>query len=355
MKVALISDTHFGARNDSPVFLDHFISFFENKFFPYCEENNIDTVIHLGDFFDRRKFINFNTLNKTRSKIIEVFDEKKINLHILVGNHDTYYKNTNKINSLNEIINGKYDTIKIYESPEVLDLDGLCVGIVPWINSENYDGSIEFLDTCKCPIIMGHFELNGYEVMKGIKFDGGMSDASLKRFEMVLSGHFHGKSSKNNIVYLGTQYEITFGDIHEQRGFHIFDTSTRELEFIPNKDRMFYTLEYDDTDEDLTETIINSIDESFRDKYVKIIVLNKDKHHLFDSLLEKLYEVNVGDVSVIEDFGEDFDDEEKVDLAQDTLTIINSELDSLDDVDLPALKKIMRTLYMESLSDDRHS
>lgn len=204
---------------------------------------------------------------------------------------------------------------------------------------------------------MGHFELNGYEVMKGVKFDGGMSDAPLKRFEMVLSGHFHGKSSKNNIMYLGTQYEITFGDIHEQRGFHIFDTSTRELEFIPNQDRMFYTLEYDDTNEETVQSLINTIDESFHDKYVKIVVLNKDKHHIFDSLIEKLYEMNVSDVSVIEDYRETFDNEEQVDLAQDTLTIINSELESLDvdNVDLDALKKIMRTLYMESLSDDRHS
>lgn len=357
MKIALINDTHFGARNDSPVFLDHFISFFEDKFFPYCEEHNIDTVIHLGDFFDRRKFINFNTLNKTRSQIIDVFDEKKIDLHILLGNHDTYYKNTNKINSLTEIIGNKYDNIKIYNEPEVLEMDGLCIGIVPWINAENHDESIEFLNNCKCPIIMGHFELNGYEVMKGVKFDGGMSDAPLKRFEMVLSGHFHGKSSKNNVVYLGTQYEITFGDIHEPRGFHILDTSTRELEFVPNTDRMFYTLEYDDTDEIITEKLINSIDESFQDKYVKIVVVSRDKHHLFDALIEKLYEVNVSDVSVIEDYREIFDDEEDVDLAQDTLTIINSELESLDvdDIDLNALKKIMRTLYMESLSDDRHS
>ena len=118
---------------------------------------------------------------------------------------------------------------------------------------------------------------------------------------------------------------------------------------------MFYTIEYDDTDEKTTETLINSIDDSLCDKYVKIVVLDKNKHHLFDSLLEKLYEVNVCDVSVVEDFSEEFDNEEKVDLAQDTLTIINSELESLDDVDLNALKKIMRTLYMESLSDDRQS
>lgn len=355
MKVAIINDTHFGARNDSSVFLDHFISFFEKQFFPYCTENGIDTVIHLGDFFDRRKFINFNTLNKTRSSVIEGFQSHNINLHVIIGNHDTYYKNTNKINSLQEIVKDRYSRIKVYEDPEVLELDGLCVGLVPWINSENHDETINFLKNCKCPIVMGHFELNGYEVMKGVNFDGGMSDDCLKRFELVLSGHFHGKSAKNNVIYLGTQYQITFGDIHDQKGFHVFDTETRELEFIANADQMFYSVEYDDTDENLVKSLINSIDGTYSDKYVKIIVLNKNKHHYFDSLLEKLYEVNVSDISVVEDFTEDDTNEAALDLAQDTLTIINTELDGLEDVDFNELKRIMRTLYMESLSDDRDS
>ena len=355
MKVAIINDTHFGARNDSAVFLDHFISFFETQFFPYLKDNNIQKVIHLGDFFDRRKFINFNTLNKVRSTIIKGFVDQGIDLHIIVGNHDTYYKNTNKINGLSELVSDRYPNISVYEKPEILELDGLCVGLIPWINAENEEETSQFLKSCKCPIVMGHFELNGYEVMKGVKFDGGRSDKDLKRFEMVLSGHFHSKSSKNNVVYLGTQYQITFGDLNDQKGFHVFDTETRDLEFVANTDQMFYTIEYDDTEEKVMETLINNIDETFSDKFVKILVQNKSKYHLFDLLLEKLYDVNVSDVSVVEDFSEDFDDEEKLDLGQDTLTIINTELENLEDVDLNELKTIMRTLYMESLSDDRHS
>jgi predicted phosphodiesterase len=355
MKVAIINDTHFGARNDSAVFLDHFISFFETQFFPYLKENNIQKVIHLGDFFDRRKFINFNTLNKVRSTIIKGFVDQEIDLHVIVGNHDTYYKNTNKINGLSELVSDRYSNISVYEKPEILELDGLCVGLVPWINAENEEETSQFLKSCKCPIVMGHFELNGYEVMKGVKFDGGRSDKDLKRFEMVLSGHFHSKSSKNNVFYLGTQYQITFGDLNDKKGFHIFDTETRQLEFVSNKDQMFYSIEYDDTDEKTVESLINSIDETFCDKFVKILVQNKSKYHLFDLLLEKLYDVNVSDVSVVEDFSENFEDEEKLDLAQDTLTIINTELENLEDVDLNELKTIMRTLYMESLSDDRSS
>ena len=58
MKIALITDTHFGARNDSLLFLDFFRKFYENIFFPTLKERGIKEIIHLGDVVDRRKFIN---------------------------------------------------------------------------------------------------------------------------------------------------------------------------------------------------------------------------------------------------------------------------------------------------------
>ena len=61
MKIALLNDTHFGCRNDSPAFIKYQNRFYDELFFPYLIENKIDTLIHLGDVVDRRKFINFNT------------------------------------------------------------------------------------------------------------------------------------------------------------------------------------------------------------------------------------------------------------------------------------------------------
>ena len=87
MKLAIINDTHFGARNDSQIFLDYFLDFFENQFFPYCKENKITDVIHLGDFFDRRKFINFHTLAETKKRFLDRLSEYDITLHCVLGNH----------------------------------------------------------------------------------------------------------------------------------------------------------------------------------------------------------------------------------------------------------------------------
>ena len=352
MKIACVNDSHFGARNDSSLFLDYFVSFYENQFFTYLKENDVKQVIHLGDFFDRRKYVNFSTLKVVREKVLKPLEYMGVEVHLLLGNHDTYYKNTNKVNSPKELLSG-YSNIKIYEKPEVVDFDGMCVGLVPWINDENREDSLSFLSSCKCPIVAGHFELNGYEVLRGVKFSGGMSDECVNRFEKVLSGHFHSKSHANNVYYLGTQYQITFSDLNDSKGFHVLDTETRELEFVENPDRMFYSFVYDDSDKETLKTLKEQLTEKLTNKYVKIVVENKTKSSLFESFIDALYELDVADLSVIEDFSADLEDQEKVDLAQDTLTIINTELDLIEtELDKESLKRIMKNLYMESMTNE---
>lgn len=352
MKIGVLNDSHFGARNDSGLFLDYFISFYENVFFPYIKENKIKEIIHLGDFFDRRKYINFNTLQKVREKILDPLQAMGVKINLSLGNHDTYYKNTNKVNSPKELLSA-YDNIVIHESPIALDYDGLSVGLIPWINEENRDETLDFLKSCRCSVIGGHFELEGYEVMRGMSFSGGMSDKPLRRFEKVLSGHFHTKSQKNNVHYLGTQYQITFSDLHDMKGFHVLDTETRDLEFIENPDKMFYSFVYDDKDKKALKDLQSELSSKLTNRYVKIIVENKTKSSLFESFIDALYELNVSDISVIEDFSADLEQEEKVDLAQDTLTIISTEIDLIEtDLDKDSLKRKMKTLYMESITNE---
>jgi len=231
VKIAILNDTHFGARNDSSVFLDYFLSFFENQFFPYLENHDIKNILHLGDFMDRRKYVNFNTLSILKDRFFNTL--RDYNFHMVLGNHDTFYRNTNKINSASELF-GFYDFFNLYENPTTLCFDGLKIGMVPWICSENKDKVLDYIRTCDAPILCGHFELSGYEVLRGMNFFGGMDDGFLSRFEKVLSGHFHIKSNRKNVHYLGTQYQMTFADLDDIKGFHVIDTETRELEFIEN-------------------------------------------------------------------------------------------------------------------------
>jgi DNA repair exonuclease SbcCD nuclease subunit len=249
MKLALINDTHAGARGDDPRFNEFFFKFWEGTFFPYLKENNIKHICHLGDVVDRRKFISFVTLNSWRKRFFDVLQTEGINMDVIVGNHDVTYKNTNEINAMHELFD-HYNNINVMIEPRDMEYDGLSVAMVPWINSSNYEQALEFLKTTKSQVVFGHFEIAGFEMDRGNVCHTGMDKSTFDRFDMVLSGHFHHKSTNGSIHYLGNQYEITWADYNDPRGFHVFDTETRELTFVSNPNRMFHKINYDDATTD---------------------------------------------------------------------------------------------------------
>ena len=347
VKIALINDTHFGARGDSQLFFDYFMKFFDEVFFPYIKEHNIKTVIHAGDLMDRRKFVNFNILNQVRTKFIDRLKTEEVDVHCILGNHDVYYRNTNMVNSIRELFN---DDLKLYETPEVVNFDGLDIALLPWVNKENYDESVVFLKNASAPMLIGHLELTGYDVMRGVKFDGGMDANIFNRYEKVLSGHFHCRQESGNIYYMGTQYQITFADLNETKGFHVLDTETRDIEFIENPFKMFHTIRYNDNDGEFN---IDDIEcDYLKDSYIKIFVEAKKNPYTFDRFMDKLYDNGVAKITIVEDIiDSEWTKEEIVDLAQDTVTLINNEIDTIEEVeDKTRMKKLIKDLYMESIS-----
>lgn len=344
MKIAIIGDTHFGARGDAPIFLNHFLKFFEEQFFPYLKQHGITKVIHLGDLFDRRKFINFNTLHHVRKRFIDWFESNGVELHCILGNHDVFYKNTNRLNSPKEILSDCHSSFHLYEEPTEVCFNGATILMLPWINEENQERFMQTIKDTKATILAGHLELNGYEVMAGVKFSEGMDDRFLEKFDLVLSGHFHKKSCKGNVHYLGTQYQMTSVDTNEIKGFHILDTETRELEFIANPNRMFQNIEWRNT------TLIQDIDlNSYKGTYVKVIVYEKKNELKFDKFLDMLYAAEPAGVSIIEDYTDRTSEEPEFNIGEDTLTLINKEIDAMETEGTEELKNMVREIYMESL------
>ena len=353
MKIALINDTHAGARGDNPLFNEYFFKFWEGTFFPYLKENNIKHICHLGDVVDRRKFINFVTLNSWRKRFFDVLEREGITMDVIVGNHDVTYKNTNEINAMNELFD-RYTNINVYTEPKQIQYDGLNVALVPWINSGNYEQTLEFLQNTNSEVCFGHFEIDGFEMDRGNICHTGLDKKLFDRFDLVLSGHFHHKSTDGNIYYLGNQYQITWADWGDERGFHVFDTETREITFVKNPHDMFHKITYDDTTRDFE--FWNKIDFDFwKDCYVKIVVLNKQNPYLFDNVIDKLYKAGAADIAVVEDFSYNSVelDEDMVNQAEDTMTILNKYIDGLTlNVEPVKLKNIMKELYVESLNVD---
>ena len=353
MKVALVTDQHFGARNDSVRVHDYFEKFYEEVFFPYIDENGIDTIIDLGDTFDRRKYISFNSLKRAKEMFFQKCQDRNIQLHVIVGNHDAYYKNTLEVNSVDLLLE-EYDNIKTYVEPEVIEVGGCEIMFVPWICDQNEEKTFVMADKTSAQVLFGHLELAGYEMYKGGIIDHGISDQWLRKFDLVCSGHYHHKSQNGCINYLGTAYEITWSDYNDQKGFHIFDTTTRSLEFIENPHKLFHKVWYDDANLDMTGLLKQCEQfEDFKGCSIKVIIKNKDNPMLFDLFMEKLEAADPMTIQVVTDHLHlDLeDDADIVDEAEDTLTILDSYVDGLEiKNDKQDLQLLLRSLYDEALS-----
>ena len=349
MKIALITDTHFGARNDNLNFNEYFYKFWENTFFPYIKEHGIDTVIHLGDVMDRRKFVSYKIAQDFRLRFMQRFVDMGVNLHMLVGNHDTFYKNTNDVNSLSELVEGKHPKVFVYPSIATVEFDGTPLCLVPWICADNYADTMNHIKETKAQVALGHFELNGFEMHAGHFAENGMESGFLNKFDTVFSGHFHKKSDNGHVYYLGNTYQMTWSDDGCPKGFHVFDTETRELERIVNPYTIFEKVYYDDSSFDY-DTFDMSL---LKEKFVKIVVVNKKDFYKFDRFIDKvLTESGAHEVKIVEDFSEldaENVDDEIIQNAEDTMSLLERYIAELDmDIDKARLTNMMKGLYLEA-------
>lgn len=350
MKIALITDTHFGARNDNVAFLDYFEKFYDKVFFPHLHENNITHIIHLGDIVDRRKYISYVTLRRMKEMFIDKCAEHNIDLHVIIGNHDVPYKNTNEINSMQELF--RDSNVKSYSEPKTVNFDGTDILIMPWINHQNYADALKSMEETPAQIMMAHLEVQGAFMDRGNVNEHGMSVDTFKKFDKVFSGHFHHKNLIGNVQYLGCPYEMTWIDYQDPKGFHIFDTDTRDAEFVRNPYSMFHKIFYND-DGKTVEEILDFDFSVYADTYVKVIRQNCDNPYWFDLFMDKLNAVGPIHIQVVEDnlnlHLESEDD--MIDEAEDTVTIMSKYVDAMpESIPKKKLDNLLRTLYNEAMS-----
>ena len=346
MKIAILGDTHFGCRNDLKIFHDYFRKFYENYFFPMLEEQGISKIIQLGDLFDRRKYINFYSLAECKDYFFNHIEENGLHLTTLVGNHDIYWRESLSVNTQSLVL-GEYMLTDTVQHPATLYIGGTAFDIIPWICPENEAEVSEFIKQSKSDICIGHFEITGFAMYKGMECHEGLSRDMFNKYEQVWSGHYHTRSKQDNITYVGTPYEMTWQDFNDPKGFHVFDTETRELTFHVNPYNIFTRIEYDDTI-DLVD--LNSMD--LKDHFVKLVVVNKNDLYKFDIFLNNLYNKGCYEVKIIEDMSEfkDGEVEETIDL-EDTVSVLSNYIDGIDtELDKEKLKTFMRTLYTEAVN-----
>jgi len=341
VKIGVISDTHWAARKSSKHLHDYFELFYNNVFFPTLEEHEIKTVIHMGDAFDNRKSIDFWGLNWTKKIVLEPL--RKYEVHMLVGNHDIFLRNSTEINSP-ELLLQDYSNIKTYSSPTNTKIGGIDITLIPWICSDNYDETLKVIQKSNAKIAMGHLELRGFYVNKHLVMDDhGMDSTIFSKFEKVFSGHYHTRSDNGKIFYLGNPYEMYWTDVNDIRGFHIFDTETLIHTPVNNPYKLFYNIYYDDTP-------YQTFDASkYSNKIVKVIVRKKSKPKSFEKFIDNLYKIGVQDLKIVENFEIKENDDFVVEEEENTISVLNRYIDESEfNFDKSVIKGIFENLYKQA-------
>tara|TARA_A100001201_G_scaffold32878_1_gene35437 strand:+ start:160 stop:1200 length:1041 start_codon:yes stop_codon:yes gene_type:complete len=342
MKVAIITDQHFGCRKNSKLFHDYFLKFYNDIFFPYLEENGITEVIDMGDTFDSRKGIDFSALAWAKDNYYDRLGIMGVRVHTIVGNHTAYYKNTNEVNAVDLLLR-EYHNVTVYSKATEVELDKLNVLFIPWITTDNEEETFKLIKKTDCKVAMGHLELQGFRVNKQVVMDHGHESKLFEKFSHVFSGHYHTRSDDGRVFYLGNPYEMFWSDVGDRRGFTIFDTETLEHFPVNNPYRLFYNIYYEDTNHQTFDT------REYENKIVKVIVRKKSDSKKFEKFIDKLYSANVADLKIVENFvveeSEDFEAFE----SEDTLSILNRYIQEAEiNLDKSKIQNIMRSTYQEA-------
>ena len=340
MKVAIITDTHYGCKKGSKYIHDYFELFYKNVFFPALEEYGVKTVIHMGDAFDSRKSIDYQSLDWSKRVVFDPL--KKYDVHMIIGNHDTYYKNTNSVNSP-ELLLQTYSNIRTYSDPTEISIDGLKILLLPWINSENEEKTLKMIQKTTSKIAMGHLECQGFRVNRQLVMEHGLDSNIFKNFTKVFSGHYHTRSNNECVFYLGNPYEMYWTDVNDTRGFHIFNTETLEHTPINNPYKLFYNIYYEDTPYQMFDAT------EYQNKIVKVIVRKKSKPKDFEKFIDKLYNVGVQELKIIENFEIQESEDFQVDEDENTLSVLNRYIDDSEfNFDKNVIKTIIQDLYQQA-------
>lgn len=359
MQIAIVADQHFGARNDSVPLQTAIGKFIDTIFLPTLEARHITHILNAGDVLDRRKYTNHGTLHFVHTRYREPLRRRGVIEHVCLGNHDLFLRDSNRVSAIVEL--SRHDeTLRVYATPETIDIDGFQVLMVPWIISETEADTYTALKTSNAQMVIAHVPLRGFQEYRGQVCTEGLPPDVFSRFRRVLAGHFHHKSTIDNITYVGAFGHYIWSDYADERGFHIYDTDTDTLEFIENPYSLFVKLIYDDDGQSVaySHQLLQQIlaaDSPYREAYVKLIVKSRTQPYWYDSVVDALYKVGVQDIVVVDDIVVADETANATILPTttdvDTLNLMQEYVTDLSiSADKDALMSYLRDKYEEALS-----
>jgi DNA repair exonuclease SbcCD nuclease subunit len=362
--IAFLADTHLGAKHFHKGVFQTMMMFFEEQFFPWCIKNGVKNVIHCGDVVHNRNVIDLWINQQIKKRFFKWFEDNDINLHCLVGNHDTYYKTSIDYNYLAENTR-EFKRVKVYQKQEKIQIGSYQMLMVPWvINNKEF----EFKE--KADICCGHFDMVGFKMTGQMYSQDGFEPTQFDDFKYVFSGHYHIRSHRKNIYYVGTQYPITWNDYGEDKGFYVLDQDF-EVRYYDNRvNAKFLKIYYDEMDGEQTirvggikkrSLIPSSFEEAIElasKNYCRIVTNHMTDQLMFDAFYQSLQSVSRDDhkIEIVDsnEIIESFDIselEEQIQEESDLLTTVSTYLAGMTfekDIDKDFLIGIFKELYRES-------
>lgn len=334
--IAFITDTHFGSRSFNKSLFEMQMQFFEKQLFPFLLKNGVKDVVHTGDCFHNRNIVDWYIFNGVKKRFFKWFEDNDIRLHLLVGNHCSYYKSTIETNSLTETTK-EFSRVKVYDTPETTKIGPYTFHFMPWIVDES---KVTFPDA---DVLCGHFDVSGLQLMRGIYSTDGYAIDTFKKYKIVASGHYHITSKRSNFYMVGTQYQTGWGDYCIDKGFYTLDDSFGMKYHQNTVSPRFVKIFYTEAGDEVKIKVVGERGEKPRDaskddllsvvrkNYCKLVVEKVLDQAAFESFFTSLqlksrdgFKIEIVDANeVIESF--DFEElEEKIRDESDTLEVMHS-------------------------------
>lgn len=356
MKLAVITDTHVGARSGSSIFREYFRWWYDEHFFKPLAAQKVSTILHCGDFFDNRNAVTLQDIDFVCKWFAGKLVEHDMRFYITLGNHDVAYKNTNKVHSLAMLAAAAPRNVVVIEEMTAINFGTKPFVLVPWLNSENSEHALQYLQTVSNPhdiVVAGHFEIAGAKhYAKSAPAEHGLSPDVFSKFKRVWSGHFHHKSTIGNVLYLGSAFHLNWQDHNDDRGYHIYDTELDTMTFVENDHSLFVEIMYNR--EILKPMTDAQALELFEGRFIRLIV---DCDYSQAELLEAIGKINRAkphDLQVINNMlvgtTADDSDKEPVDVTQSTIDFINSYIANDPAFNTAEVKAKMNSLYTVAMN-----
>ena len=345
MKLAIVGDMHVSIKGASDVMFYHQKRWIDD-FLAYLKENDIKTVLQLGDLFDSRKAINLKSLKFVRENLFEPLRDMGVEFYTLIGNHDIFYRESLDVNSSGLLLN-EFTNVHVIEEPSTLEFDGLKFDLIPWMAKSNEDACREYIKDSDSEYCLGHFEITGYQVLKGVVYDRGLNGDTFKSYKKVFSGHFHIRQERGNILYVGTPYWLTWNDAGTAKGFYVFDTTGETLTFVENTKPYYFYLTYDDQNNVYSD--LEAVD--LFNAFVKLKIENKNVAFQYLNFVNRLYAKKPYDVKFVEKTDEILEEAANQNVsAVDTITLIKEYIAQTDYTNKDELTTFLVSLYNEALT-----